>query len=168
MKLKIRILSYLSSFYWNRIYISFRNQYSIATTFYFNGKDIILYGDGGIILGENSYISDRSTIQASKGYTVSVGVGCHIASNVRIFTDSVQADSDFSIKPVPIKSGNVCISDFCWIGANVFINPGILIGSNSVVGANAVVTKNIPAGEIWGGVPARCIRKKIIREYNKL
>lgn len=31
------------------------------------------------------------------------------------------------------------------------------IGPNSIVAAGAVVTKNVPTGEIWGGVPAHCI-----------
>lgn len=70
------------------------------------------------------------------------------------------ADSDLRIKPVPSKSGDVLIGDACWIGANVLINPGVEIGRNSVVGANSVVTKDIPPNEIWGGVPAKFIRKK--------
>jgi len=52
------------------------------------------------------------------------------------------------------------IGDACWIGANVLINPGVTIGENSVVGANNVVTRDVPPGEVWGGVPAKFIRKK--------
>ena len=47
------------------------------------------------------------------------------------------------------------------IGANVFINPGTTVGENSVVGSNSVVTKNIPPFTIYGGVPAKLIRKKM-------
>ncbi|MCG9579488.1 acyltransferase [Vibrio tubiashii] len=59
-----------------------------------------------------------------------------------------------------MKTADVSIGSYCWIGANVFINPGIEVGNNSVVGANSVVTKNIPENEIWAGVPAKFIRKK--------
>lgn len=44
-------------------------------------------------------------------------------------------------------------------GENVTILKGVTIGEGAVVAAGAVVTKSIPPFEMWGGVPARCIRK---------
>lgn len=159
-KLLVRILVALSARYWRVIYSDFRARYNISPGFSFNGKNILLYGDGDIHLGGNSYIGENSTVYAFSGFRVQIGVGCHISSNVRIFTESIQPDSDFRLKPVPSKAGDVIIADACWIGANVLVNPGVSIGENSVVGANSVVTRSIPAGEIWGGVPAKLIRKK--------
>ena len=37
---------------------------------------------------------------------------------------------------------------------------GVNIGNGAVVAAGAVVTKDIPENEVWGGVPARFIRKR--------
>ena len=147
--------------YWRFIYFEFRRRYEVSPEFRFNGKNILLYGDGRIVLGANSYIGDNSTVQASAGCSVRVGEGCHVSSNVRIFTESMVADSDLRIKPVPSKTADVVIGDACWVGANVLINPGVSIGENSVVGANSVVVKDIPPNEIWGGVPAKLIRKKL-------
>ena len=47
------------------------------------------------------------------------------------------------------------------IGASAMINPGCTIGDGSVVASHAVLPKftNIPPGEIWGGVPAKFIKK---------
>jgi maltose O-acetyltransferase len=163
-RILVRVFNSLSSRYWGVIYTSFRRRYSVSPDFRFNGKNILLYGEGEIILGINSYIGDYSTVQASKGLSVRIGNGCHVSSNVRIFTESALPDSDFRVKPVPSKVGNVTIGDACWIGANVLINPSISIGENSVVGANSVVARDIPPGEIWGGVPARLIRKKRLQE----
>lgn len=50
------------------------------------------------------------------------------------------------------------IGNGVWVGAKVVILRGTTIGDRSVVAAGAVVTKDIPAGEVWGGVPARKIR----------
>jgi acetyltransferase-like isoleucine patch superfamily enzyme len=41
------------------------------------------------------------------------------------------------------------------IGANSTILPGLIIGEGAMIGAGSVVTKNIPAGELWFGNPAR-------------
>ncbi len=157
-----QIVGRLLRFYWKSVYAGYRAQYVISNDFRFNGAGIKLYGDGSIVLGSDSYIGELSTVQASKGYMVKIGKGSNISHNVRIYTQTSVANSDFSKKPVPSKYGDVIIGDYCWIGANVFINPGIEIGDNSVIGANSVVTRNIPPGEIWGGVPARVIRKKEI------
>ena len=45
------------------------------------------------------------------------------------------------------------------IGAGSTILPGITIGEGAMIGAGSVVTKNIPAGELWVGNPARFVKK---------
>lgn len=45
------------------------------------------------------------------------------------------------------------------IGAGSTILPGLTIGEGAMIGAGSVVTKNVPAGELWVGNPARCISK---------
>ncbi len=160
-KILLKILRRLNRLETSTIYKGFRKKYNIHTTFRFNGKDISFYGDGDLEIGENSYIGALSTIQAYSNCKVTIGKGCSISHNVRIYTASKMADSDFSQpENVPLKTGDVTIEDFVWIGANVFINPGVRIGTNSVIGANAVVTKNVEPNCIYGGVPAKLLRRK--------
>jgi len=45
------------------------------------------------------------------------------------------------------------------IGSNATIMGGISIGEGSLIGAGSVVTKNVPAGEVWAGVPAKFLKK---------
>ena len=53
-----------------------------------------------------------------------------------------------------------------WIGANVFITPGVTVDDNSIIGANSVVTKDVEPFSIVGGAPAKLIRiKNISNEY---
>ena len=49
------------------------------------------------------------------------------------------------------------IKDNVYIGANATINYGVTIGNNCIIAAGAMVTKNVPDGEVWGGVPAKKI-----------
>jgi acetyltransferase-like isoleucine patch superfamily enzyme len=52
----------------------------------------------------------------------------------------------------------VTIGRNCWIGANSTLLPGVSIGDDAVVAAGSVVTKSVPAGELWAGVPARRLK----------
>lgn len=66
-----------------------------------------------------------------------------------------------------MKFGRIRIEDNCYIGTKTIIMPGVTIGTGSIIGAGSVVTKNIPAGVVAAGVPARVI--KTVEEYaNKL
>jgi len=148
---------------WRVVYRDYRHRYSIAPSFRFNGAGISLYGDGGIELGEHSYIGEGSSIESGSGLSVKIGHHCRISHNVRIYTTTALADSDFINGPEQQSSGSVLIGDGVWIGTNVYIAPGVTLGTDSVVGANAVVTRSVPAHEIWGGVPARLLRRKNLR-----
>ena len=47
-----------------------------------------------------------------------------------------------------------------WIGRNSTIMRGVSIGDGSIIAAGSVLTKSVPSGEIWGGVPARKIKDR--------
>ena len=56
--------------------------------------------------------------------------------------------------------GDVRIGARASIGANCTVLPGVTVGEDAVVGAGSVVTRDVPAGEFWAGVPARRVRQK--------
>ena len=146
--------------WWHLVYQGYRSRYAIAPNFRFNGAGIQFYGRGSITLGADSYIGELSTLQAAPGAAIVIGRRCSISHNVRMYTSTANADTDFRQGPPPEIIGSVTIGDGVWIGANCFVSPGVEIGANAVVGANSVVTKSIPSQEIWGGVPAKFIRRK--------
>lgn len=155
-KIFLRIQKYL----WDCVYASFRRKYEISDSFRFNGTGINFYGDGEILIGNNTYIGRYSSIQSTKGCTVKIGNNCSISHYVMIYTENNIADQDFSNKHIEKRKGNVCIGDNCWIGAGVFIREGVNIGNNCVIGANSVVACDVPDSSIFAGVPARLIKSK--------
>ena len=92
----------------------------------------------------------------------------YIGKNVNIGAGTKIFDSDFhslnflerSHRPeINIKSKPVIIKDRAFIGGDVIILKGVTIGEEAVIGMGSVVTKDVPAGEIWAGNPARFIEK---------
>ena len=46
------------------------------------------------------------------------------------------------------------------VGANAVVKQGVVMGSNSILAAGSVAIESIPQDEIWGGVPAKFIKKR--------
>lgn len=61
---------------------------------------------------------------------------------------------------LPENDADVVLSGDNWIGANVTILKGVTIGKGVIIAAGSVVTKDVPAYEIWGGIPAKKLKSR--------
>ena len=113
-----------------------------------------------IIVDDNVGLNGTSIVARSK--TIHIGKGTMIAPNVTI------TDSDFHalwppenrlLNPAFKGDADVMIGKNIWIGLQSIILKGVTIGDGSVIAAGSVVTKDIPAGVLAGGIPAKVIRK---------
>jgi acetyltransferase-like isoleucine patch superfamily enzyme len=102
---------------------------------------VVIEGQGGVKIGNNVLF----------GYNVIILSTAHPYNDVNL---------PMSLQGAILK--NVEIGNDVWLGANVVVMPGIKIGDGVVVGANSVVTRNIEPYAIYGGVPARLIRSRIL------
>ena len=89
---------------------------------------------------------------------VTIGAACQIAPRVQFIT------ATHPIDPEPRRTGwesaePIVVGDNVWLSAGVIVCPGVSIGDHSVVGAGAVVTRDLPAGVVAMGVPARAVRE---------
>lgn len=101
-------------------------------------------------IGNN--VTIKCGVQVWDGITIEDDV--FIGANVTFTNDKYpkSKNPDWKLLPTMIRKG-------ASIGAGSTILPGLTIGENAIVGAGSVVTKDIPAGELWLGNPARFIRK---------
>lgn len=115
--------------------------------------------NGKIVIGDNCGISNSTFIALNEikiGNNVLIGGGCKFWDNDFHSLDPLKRisdnDNDIQSKPIIVK-------DFAFIGGGSIILKGVTIGYKSIVAAGSVVSKDIPDGEIWGGNPAKFIRK---------
>lgn len=89
-------------------------------------------------------------------YLIEVGDNCQITEGVKAFTHG-GAHVVRSINSKFDTFGKVKIGNWCYIGNNALIMPGVTIGDNVLVAAGSVVTKSIPSGIVIAGNPARYV-----------
>lgn len=118
----------------------------------------------GAVVGKRCKISSHSFICAG----VTIGDDCFIGHGVIFINDKypravnsqgkLETEADWSDRFVKTRIG-----DKTAIGSGAVIMGGVRIGEGVVIGAGSVVNKNVPAGEVWVGNPARKTVKKVDR-----
>lgn len=119
----------------------------------------ILFAEPGasIFIGNRVGISN-STLHAAE--SIVIGDDVLIGGSCKIYdTDFHSVSYEERMEDIGIKTKEVVIEKGVFIGAGCYILKGVHIGEKSVIAAASVVTKDIPSGEIWGGNPAKFIRK---------
>lgn len=121
---------------------------------FFYDDDIIVFKNGRLSLGDDSFFNSNCKIRCHS--SIAIGNGCAISHDVTIM-DSNAHSLDGEVKVAP-----VVIGDHVWIGSRVLVLPGVHIGDGAVVAAGSVVAKDVPAGALVGGVPARVIKPAVV------
>jgi putative colanic acid biosynthesis acetyltransferase WcaF len=67
---------------------------------------------------------------------------------------------DFTRWSMPLVAAPIVIGRNAWLGADVFVGPGVTVGELSVVGARSVVVKDLPARQVCAGSPCRPLRER--------
>jgi sugar O-acyltransferase (sialic acid O-acetyltransferase NeuD family) len=107
----------------------------------------------------SSSVGPGSVLLAHVALTAAVTVGAHVAimPNVTLTHDDV-VDDFVTIASGVSLGGGVHVQRAAYLGAGALIGENHTVGAFSLVGMGAVVTHDVPACEIWAGVPARRLR----------
>lgn len=70
---------------------------------------------------------------------------------------------DYTHPYMPLIWKPIVIGSECWVAAESFLAPGIVIGNGSVIGARSVVTKNMPEWMVCAGNPCKPIKPRAIK-----
>ncbi|MBF4619254.1 sugar O-acetyltransferase [Clavibacter sp. VKM Ac-2873] len=126
------------------------------------GPDAVVRPPLLVDYGENIRIGARTFVNggltALDVAAITIGEDCQIGPNVQLLTPTHPID------PQPRRdkleaARPITLGDNVWLGGGVIVCPGVSIGDDSVIGAGSVVTRDIPAGVVAVGNPARVIRE---------
>ena len=154
----LRIVGFIPShllrkfFYWlSGVKIPFNSTIHLRANF---------FKPSGVTIGHDTIIGYGAFLDGRGGLTI--GNHVDIATDVLIYTNEHNINTpDFGNAFAPVT-----IKDYVFIGPRAIILPGVTIGRGAVVAAGAVVTKDIPDLEVWGGVPAKKISDRKLKNPN--
>lgn len=152
---------------------------SKSSKFSIGNNFIMLSGNMFNALGRNIQtafrIDDNAVLEIGNNVGMScISIWCSkkiiIGNNVKLGADVIIFDSDMHslnflerrntlTDAINAKTGAIIIGDDVFIGTRSIVTKGVSIGNKSIVAAGSVVAKNIPENEIWGGNPAKFIKK---------
>lgn len=121
------------------------------------GTDLCDYSHP-ISIGNRVFVGNDSSFDITSGITINDD--CMIAQGCKFIDHNHGSALGTLMKFQEGFSAPIIIGSDVWLGCNVIVLKGVIISEGSVVGAGSVVTKSIPPFEIWGGVPARFLRKR--------
>lgn len=121
------------------------------------GRDVVI-GEGTYI-GSGWIFSGQIGRWCSIGYDVLIGPAEH-DPDAATTSPVLAARHGRSPQRTQVDAAPPVLDDEVWVGARAVILRGVRIGHGAVIAAGAVVTRDVPAREIWGGVPARLIRRR--------
>lgn len=127
--------------------------------------------DSVISSGVYLFADDHANVRIDRAF---IGRYTHIISKIAVEIRSgasiaemvVIRDQDHVIHPDLAAAGEyayhtapVIIGAQSWIASKATILKGVTIGDHAIIAASAVVTKSVPSNEVWGGIPAKFIKR---------
>lgn len=87
---------------------------------------------------------------------ISVQRGANISQNCHLCAGT----HDYTQWRMPLVAKPITVGENSWLGADVFVGPGVTIGELSVVGARSVVVKDVPPRTVCAGNPCRVLKAR--------
>jgi galactoside O-acetyltransferase len=123
-----------------------------------------LEGGDGMLIGQFVHIASFAHIGIGGGTTI-IGDFCNVSSGGRVISaePGTYAESHSAAAPDgmhPVKKRTTTMEPYSSVLSNATVLAGVTLHEGAVLAAGGVATHDIPAWEIWAGVPAKFLRKR--------
>jgi acetyltransferase-like isoleucine patch superfamily enzyme len=113
-------------------------------------------GSGDVVIGADSAINSGTVIYSGNGVRIGnavlIAANCTLAATNHEFSDPDRRIREQGFQP---SRGGIVIEDDVWLGANVVVLDGAVIGRGAVIAAGAVVGGTVERYGIYAGMPAK-------------
>lgn len=116
------------------------------------------YLTGSLRTGRDCTVNPYTVVRGRIELGDAVRIGAH--TSLLAFNHTI-SDPDTEVFRQPLTSRGIRIGNDVWIGSHVVVLDGVTVGDRAVVGAGSVVTKDVPAGAIVAGNPAKVRRWRV-------
>ena len=120
---------------------------------------IWLYRRMGVRIGKGCYVGFHVELDTNHPEQIEIGDGVTISHRC-IIASHMATDAETPLRSLyPGRAAPVRIEDGAWLCVGAIVLPGVTIGRNALVAAGAVVNRDVPAGTLVAGVPARVVKR---------
>lgn len=138
-----------------RILIEKEGAMSVVGDFSMFGNSYIRVAPKAMLIIHGGFINENVQITAGDVVEIGSDFTCGRDVVIRSYDGHYIEEDGYKISE-PIRIGN-----HVWIGQGATILKGVTIGDGAIVAAGALVTKDVPAGSIVAGIPAKVIRENV-------
>ena len=138
-----------------RIWLEKNSKLEVNGQFNVFGNSFIRVAKGGKLVLNGGFINENVQITAGDVIEIGKDFTCGRDVVIRSYDGHTIYQEGYKISE-PIKIGN-----HVWIGQGATILKGVTIGDGAIVAAGAIVTKDVPAGCIAAGIPAKVVKENV-------
>jgi putative colanic acid biosynthesis acetyltransferase WcaF len=111
-----------------------------------------------LAIGANSSVGDHAILYClapvTLGDRVTVSQYAHLCAGTH----------DHTRRSMPLMPRPIVLGDDTWIAADVFVGPGVRVGTGTVVGARSAVFGDLPPWKVCVGAPARPVADRVLAD----
>jgi putative colanic acid biosynthesis acetyltransferase WcaF len=121
---------------------------------------VVIFPTAKVVFPKNLSLAPRSMVGPHVNLYNLASIRLEYGANLSQHSHLCAGTHDFTRWAMPLVAKPIVVGRNAWLGADVFVGPGVMIGELCVVGARSVVVQDLPAHKICAGSPCRPLRDR--------
>jgi putative colanic acid biosynthesis acetyltransferase WcaF len=122
--------------------------------------NVVIFPTSSVVFPANLTLAPRAMIGPGVRVYNLARITLHRGANISQNCHLCAGTHDYTQWSMPLVAKPITIGENSWLGADVFVGPGVSVGELSVVGARSVVVKDVPPRTVCAGNPCRVLKAR--------